>query len=376
MKRLFIKYIYLWVAVVMTACSDEKVEVKEEIQTFKVIQPLVSDTTTVTDYVCDVHSINNVEIRSRVKGFIETIFIDEGKYVKKGQLLFRISSQEYKEELLKAKAVLKSAIAESKSAEIDLKNAELLAEKEIVSKTEVEMAKAKLEAAKAKVEEAQSAELSAQLKLSYCDITAPFDGVIDRIPNKTGSLLDEGDLVTTLSDNNEIFAYFNVSEKVYLDYMSAVKTTSENELVELVLANNEIYEHIGQIETIDGQFDVATGTIAFRARFSNPDKLLKHGASGKVRLTNKVKGALIIPQKTTFEVQDKVYVYVVNEKDEITLRNIQIQHRLPHIYIIEKGLKPSDKILFEGIQLVKPGNIIKPELITMADFFEQILSQE
>jgi RND family efflux transporter MFP subunit len=376
MKRLFIKYIYLWVAVVMTACSDEKVEVKEEIQTFKVIQPLVSDTTTVTDYVCDVHSINNVEIRSRVKGFIETIFIDEGKYVKKGQLLFRISSQEYKEELLKAKAVLKSAIAESKSAEIDLKNAELLAEKEIVSKTEVEMAKAKLEAAKAKVEEAQSAELSAQLKLSYCDITAPFDGVIDRIPNKTGSLLDEGDLVTTLSDNNEIFAYFNVSEKVYLDYMSAVKTTSENELVELVLANNEIYEHIGQIETIDGQFDVATGTIAFRARFSNPDKLLKHGASGKVRLTNKVKGALIIPQKTTFEVQDKVYVYVVNEKDEITLRNIQIQHRLPHIYIIEKGLKPSDKILFEGIQLVKPGNIITPELMTMADFFEQILSQE
>jgi RND family efflux transporter MFP subunit len=376
MKYIFSKSLLAGFSLLLMACSGEEGNLKEDIQTFKVIQPLVKDTTTVTDYVCDIHSINNVEIRTRVKGFIEAIYSDEGKFVKKGQLLFRISSHEYKEDLLKAKAVLKSAIAEAKSAEIDLKNAEILAEKDIVSKTEVEMAKAKLEAAKAKVEEAQSTELSAQMKLSYCEILAPFDGFIDRIPNKIGSLLDEGALVTTLSDNYEIFAYFNVSEKAYLEYMASNKAETKNEKVQLILANNDLYEHSGYVETIDGQFDVATGTIAFRARFSNPDRLLKHGSSGKVRLTKIVSKAMIIPQKTTFEVQDKVYVYVVNDKNEIELRNITIAYRLPHIYILEQGLKASDKILFEGIQLVKAGSKINPALMTMAEFFAQNNIQE
>lgn len=368
--RHFIAPIFL--VFILSSCNNENENTVSSANKYKVIQPLVKDTSTVTDYVCDIHSINNVEIRTRVKGFIETIFVDEGMFVKKGQLLFRISSQEYKEELLKAKAILKSAIAEAKTAEIDLKNAEMLAVKEIVSKTEVEMAKAKLDAAKAKVEEAQSSELSAQLKLSYCEISAPFDGFIDRIPNKIGSLMDEGDLVTTLSDNYEIFAYFNVSEKEYLNYMKTKSDEDKNESVRLLLANNELYEEIGKIETIDGQFDVATGTIAFRARFSNPTKLLKHGSSGKVRLTNKQKNAVIIPQKTTFEVQDKVYVYIINDKNEVELRNIIIKNKLAHLYILEEGVKPNETILFEGIQLVRVGDKITPEKYSMNSYLEEI----
>jgi membrane fusion protein (multidrug efflux system) len=355
-KTLFGGLILLFLS---TACSEKNVE-NTEPEEFKVFTPLVVDTTAYEDYICDIKSVNNVEIRTRVKGYIESVNTDEGKFVRKGQLLFKISSQEYKEELLKSRAVLKSAQADLKQAEIDMANVSQLAEKQIVSKTEVEMAKAKVDAAKAKVEEAQSLEYSAKLRLSLCDITAPFDGFVDRFPNKMGSLVDEGTLVTTLSDNNEILAYFNVSERDYLDFMKNLKLGAKTSEVELVLANGDLYDQRGLIETIDGQFDNETGTIAFRARFKNPERLLKHGASGKIRLERKIKDAVIIPQKSTFEIQDKIYVYVVNDKNELIAKNITISLRLPNIYIVESGIRKKDKILLEGIQLVREGLVIKP----------------
>ena len=343
----------------LAACQDNEKEVTET-PTFKVFHPILKDTVAFEDYVCDVASVNNVEIRTRVKGYIESIHTDEGKFVNKGQLIFKISSQEYKEELLKSRAVLKNAQADLKAAEIEFNNVAQLAEKQIVAKTEVEMAKAKKEAAKARVEEAQSLEYSAQLKLSLCDIKAPFDGFVDRIPNKMGSLVDEGTLITTLSDNKEIFAYFNVSERDYLDFMKNQKMGNKNDVVQLVLANNDVYDEKGIIETTDGQFDSETGTIAFRARFNNPDRLLKHGASGKIRLERKIKNAIIIPQKATFEIQDKLYVYTVNSKNELVAKNIQISLRLPNIYIVSFGLSKNDKVLLEGVQLVREGQKIVP----------------
>lgn len=344
---------------ITAACQNDESEVKET-PSFKVFNPILKDTVAFEDYVCDVASVNNVEIRTRVKGYIESIHTDEGKFVKKGQLLFKISSQEYKEELLKARAVLKSEQADLKASEIEYNNVLQLAEKQIVSKTEVEMAKARKDASKAKVEEAQSMEYSAQLKLSLCDIKAPFDGFIDRIPNKIGSLVDEGTLVTTLSDNNEVFAYFNVSERDYLDFMKNQRLGNKTDFVELVLANNDVYNEKGVIETTDGQFDSETGTIAFRARFNNPDRLLKHGASGKIRLERKIKNAVIIPQKSTFEIQDKLYVYIVNSQNTLVAKNIQISLRLPNIYVVSWGLNKNDNVLLEGVQLVRDGQKIAP----------------
>jgi RND family efflux transporter MFP subunit len=343
-----------------TACKQEEEAVAETLE-FKVFAPMVKDTVAYEEYVCDIKSVNNVEIRTRVKGYIESIHTDEGKFVKKGQLLFKISSQEYQEELLKSRAVLKSAQADYKASEIDYNNVAQLSEKQIVAKTELEMAKAKKDAAKAKVEEAQSMEFSAQLKLSLCDIKAPFDGFVDRIPNKIGSLVDEGTLVTTLSDNNEVFAYFNVSEIDYLDFMKNQKLGNKADVVELVLANNDVYDVKGIIETTDGQFDNETGTLAFRARFKNPESLLKHGSSGKIRLERKIKNAVIIPQKSTFEIQDKLYVYVLNSNNQLEARNIQISLRLPNIYFVKKGISKSDVVLLEGIQLVRAGQTIIPK---------------
>jgi RND family efflux transporter MFP subunit len=350
-------------------CSLEKGAAQAD--KYSVTRPILLDTTYFIDYVADIHSIKNVDIRSRVKGYLDEIVVDEGMPVKKGQILFRISSQEYKEDLLKAKANLKNAIAEAKSAELNVQNVKVLVEKNVVSKTELDMAHAKLDALNANIEEARSHEVSAQLKLSFTEVRAPFDGILDRIPNKVGSLIDEGTLLTTLSDNSEVYAYFNVSEKEYLDFKSDV-SGSYSKAVKLLLANNEEHKYPGQIETIEGEFDNTTGSIAFRARFPNPEKLLKHGSSGKIRLTRSVKSALIIPQKCTFEIQDRMFVYVVDKHNIVTARSVVPQLRIPHLYIIASGISPNDKFIYEGIQDVKEGMEVTPEFLPLKTIISQL----
>jgi membrane fusion protein (multidrug efflux system) len=230
-------------AITLMACSTDK-ETNNTEEKFPVTNPIVIDTIYTQEYVADIQSVQNVELRSRVKGFVEAIHVDEGKPVKAGQLLFSISSKEYKEALIKAKASLKSAIAEAKAAELDVKNIQTLVDKNVVSKTELEMAQSKLDAANAKIDEAKSDESNAALNLSFTEIKAPFDGIINRIPNKMGSLIDEGTLLTSISDNKEVFAYFNVSEKEYLDFIS-IKASEEKNQVSLVLANNQLHKQNG-----------------------------------------------------------------------------------------------------------------------------------
>lgn len=341
----------------LVACSSEK-EVKTKQETFPVIHPIVMDTVYTNEYVTDIHSVQNVEIRARVSGYIEAIHVDEGKNVKAGQILFNISNKEYKEALVKAKATLRSAEAEAKSANVELLNIKILVDKNIVSKSELEKAEAVVEATHAKIDEAKSDVTNASLNLSLTEIRAPFDGLINRIPNKIGSLIDEGTLLTSISNNKEIFAYFNVSEREYLDFISLKNSDKKNE-VTLVLANNEIHKQKGIVETVDGEFDKTTGNIAFRARFSNPDGILRHGSSGKIRLKNEVRNAMIIPQKATFEIQEKTYVFVVDENNIVRSKSFIPKLRLPNLYVIEnRGFSKNDKIVYEGIQNVKNGDKI------------------
>jgi membrane fusion protein (multidrug efflux system) len=337
----------------VTACSSSKKDLTNNDQ-FPVISPVVMDTAYSNDYVANIHSRQNVELRARIRGYVDKIHVDEGSVVKKGQLLFSISSQEYREQLLKSKAMLKSAIADAKAAEYDVHNVRLLVDKNVVSKSELDIAQAKLDALNAKIDEARSNEANAYLHLSYTEIRAPFDGVLDRIMNKPGSLIDEGTLLTTISDNSEVFAYFNVSEREYLDFADDVKANKEKDLT-LILANNEVHKFKGTIEIIEGEFDKGTGSIAFRARFANPDHILKQGATGKVRMNREVKNAMVIPQKATFEIQDKMYVYVVDENNVVRTRAIVSKLRIPHLFVVESGLKENDRIIYEGIQNLKEG---------------------
>lgn len=362
-------YLSVSAALLISACSSDKKN-SDVRGKYPVTNPIVMDTTHTHDYVADIHSFQHVELRARVKGYIEKIHVDEGEIVKAGQILFSLSRQEYEVDVLKAKAMQKSAIADAKTAELDLKNVKILVEKNIVSKTELEMARAKLDALRAKVNEAKSSVASAELNLSYTVIKAPFDGIIDRIPDKSGSLVDEGTLLTTLSDNKKVFAYFNVSEKEYLDFTTLTDSGEKNDVI-LVLANDQIHSCNGCIETVTGTIDKDTGNIAFRACFPNPDLLLKHGSSGKVRIIKEEKNALVIPQKATFEVQDKTYVFTVDSNNTVKMRSIVPKLRIPHFYVIESGLSPNDRIIYEGIQLVEEGDEIIPEVISMKKILEE-----
>ena len=368
------KIVLLFSIVVGFAACTSPEENKTEAGKFPVTSPLSMDTTYTIEYVAEIQSLQNVEIRAKIKGYIEKIYVDEGRPVKAGQTLFSISNKEFNQELLKAKAILKTAVAEAKTAELELQNVKTLSDKNIVSKTELEKAKVNLDAANARIDEAKANEATANINLSFSEIKAPFDGTINLIPFKTGSLIDEGTLLTKLSNNKEVFAYFNVSEKEYLGYTTQKENEEKNNIT-LLLANGQAHKYKGAVETIEGEFDRNTGNIAFRAKFPNPDLLLKHGSSGKVQLTNDIKNALIIPQKSTYEIQDKFYVFVVDANNVVKQRNIVIKQRLPHLYVIESGLAASDKIIYEGIQNVKEGDKILTEFISLKQVISQLKTQ-
>lgn len=346
--------------------SETVSNTKDSILTIPVTELRPQKTELHREYVGDIHALRNVEIYARVKGYLEEVYVDEGKEVKKGQTLFRINNEEYEAQLAKAKATLQSAIAEAKGAELELKRVKMLVEKNVITKTEVEVAEAKLAAVNAKIEEAKSEKSNAAIQLAHTVIKAPFDGVIDRLPHKMGSLIDEGTLLTTLSDTKMVYAYFNVSENEYLEYVKARgKADTKNAIVELELADGSFFKHKGNIETMEGAFDEGTGSIAFRARFANPEKLLKHGSTGTIRLTNTVDNAILIPQKAAFEIQDKNFVYVLGKDNKIKTRSFVPQSRLSTFYVVKSGLEPGETIVYEGLQSLRDGATINPKTVSI-----------
>lgn len=340
MKRIVL---FAAVAISLVSCNSKKEEAKEETGKYAVTNPVVMDTSFTKEYVSQIRSVRDIEIRALERGFLDKIYVDEGQFVKQGQPLFRIMPKMYEAEYQKSQA-------EAREAEIELQNASTLADKNVVSKNEKATAKAKLDQAKAQV-------ALAKFHLSATEIKAPFAGTIDRIPLKLGSLIDEGELLTSLSDNGEMYAYFNVSEPEYLDYQQNVAGRGDNN-VTLMLANGQPLKYRGKVEVIESEFDNETGNIAFRARFPNGDKLLRNGETGKVLITFPVKQALIIPQKATYEIQDKKYVFVVGKNNELSSKEITVLAELPDLYLIKDGLTASEKILLEGVQKAKDGDKI------------------
>lgn len=344
-------------SLVMVSCGTKENN-KIQIESFAVANPIQTDTVFSKEYVADIQAIKNIEIRCRVKGFVDAIHVDEGQFVQKDQLLFSISSQEFTDELQRAKSQLKSAEAALKSLQLELRNTRNLWTKNIISKAEVEAAEAKVEEAEANCDEAKSTVSTAQLNVSFTKIKAPYAGYINRIPNKLGSLVEEGTMLTTISDNQIIYAYFRVSEFEYLSFMKTKGLSSSKDL-DLILADNSLHTEKGVIETVEGEIEQSTGNIAFRAKFANPSKLIKHGSSGKVSIDFDMKNAIIIPMSATFEIQENYYVYTVDKTNIVRLKRIYPSVALGDSYIISKGLNVQDRILTEGVQLVKAGQKIK-----------------
>jgi membrane fusion protein (multidrug efflux system) len=346
MKRIFILAI-LATLFSISACKTEKHE-KEAETKFTVTSPIEKDTTIFKEYVSQVHSSSHIELRSQERGYLQKIYVDEGQFVKKGQLMFQIMPLLYQAEMNKAKA-------EMNFVELEYQNTKSLNDSNIVSKNELALAKAKLDKAKAELDLAQA-------HLDFTAIRAPFDGIMDKFYKRLGSLIDEGELLTTLSDNSKMWVYFNVPEAEYLDYIRKVKSDKIQQ-VQLQMANKKLFDYPGLVETIEADFNNETGNIAFRATFPNPKGILRHGETGNVLMPISLKKALIIPQKATFEILDKKYVFVIDENNTVRSREITTGEEMPHLYVVTDGLKAGDKILLEGLRKVKNNDKIRYEFV-------------
>ncbi|BBL71356.1 hemolysin D [Methylogaea oryzae] len=334
------------IAIILSGCQKTETDAEKEILKVEATTPFREDAAVTKEYVCQIHAIRHIEIRALERGYLQNIFVDEGQFVNKGQAMFKIMPNVYQAELLKAKA-------EANTMNIEYLNTKGLADKNIVSANELALAKAKLDKAEAEVKMADT-------HLGFTDINAPFSGIMDHLNARIGSLVDEGALLTTLSDIGTLWVYFNVPEAEYLDYKQQ-NNGDEHAKVQLRMANGKVFDQTGVIETIEADFDNTAGNIEFRAAFPNPDKVLRHGETGSILMKKPYKNALIIPQKATFEILDKTYVYVIGNDGTLEQRLISIEAEIPHLFIVKDGLKEGDKILIDGLRKVRAGQKVEAD---------------
>ncbi|MGV3638520.1 MAG: efflux RND transporter periplasmic adaptor subunit [Flavobacteriales bacterium] len=323
-----------------TACGthDDEAHEGHTQGRYPVTTPFVADTVVQCEYVCQIHSEQHIELRALEEGYLQDILVDEGQLVKEGQLMFRIQPVLYQAEVDKARA-------EVEFAEIEYNNTKALADSNVVSPNELAMAKAHLSKARAKLSMAQA-------HLGFTEVRAPFSGIMGRLHVRKGSMVDDGDLLTELSDNSNMWVYFNVPEAEYLAYQKSARA-GQGTKVKLLLADAEVFEQEGEITAIESDFDNKTGNIAFRATFPNPQGLLRHGQTGNILMGSHLKDVLLIPQKATFEVLDHRYVYVVGPDSVARATRVEVGPELQHLFVITGGLRKEDRFLLEGLRKVK-----------------------
>ena len=348
MKSSFISASILTVVCLgLAACEKVEHEQHHEHQKILVTTPFLKDITTTQRYVCQIHSCRHIEVRALESGYLEEITVKEGQAVKQGDSMFRVVPTLYQ-------ARLDAEVAEAQLAQLEFNNTQRLFEQNVVSKQEVALAQARLAKAQAKVKLSQA-------EFDFANVKAPFDGILDRLRCQQGSFVSEGDILTTLSDNSLMWVYFNVPEARYLDYKANLEKEQANLKVELVLADHSTFPQPGKINAIEADFNNETGNISFRADFANPDALLRHGQTGNVLIERILHDAIVIPQRATFEILAKRYVFVVGEDDVVRQSEIAILNVLDDIFVINSGVGVNDRIILEGIRQVREGEKIEYE---------------
>jgi membrane fusion protein (multidrug efflux system) len=324
-----------------------------------------SSATTYQEFPASLEGKVNVEIRPQVEGYLEKIYVDEGAYVKAGQLLFKIDPRVYDEQLNNAKSNLLAAQANMEKAKVEVDRLTPLVENNVISDVQLKTAKAAYDAAKASVEQSKAMVGNAQINVGYTYIKAPVSGYIGRIPYKLGSLVGKGEdqPLTVLSDVSEVYAYFSMSESDFIVFKNKYEgNTLEEKIkhvppVELILADDSTYTQKGKIELVEGQFDKTVGAINFRASFPNPSRILRTGNTGKIRLPQMFKSVLIVPQDATFEIQDKTFVYAVGDSNKIVTKPITISGRTTNYYYVSNGLKAGEKIVLSSQSTMLMGGL-------------------
>jgi membrane fusion protein (multidrug efflux system) len=331
-----------------------------------VVKP--DSTTTYRDYTATIEGKINVEIRAQVDGYLDKIFVDEGAYVKAGQSLFKINDHTYREQLNTATASLHVAEANMNTAQIEVDKLTPLVKNNVISGMQLKTASSSYNASKAAVEQAKAAIASARINLDFTLIKAPVNGYISRIPKRIGTLVGRNDTeaMTMLSDIQPVYAYFSMSEGDFLHFNEHNKGNSLEEKIKqlrpvsLVIADGNIYPYKGKVDIVNGQFDKTTGAITLRATFPNPQKLLRSGNTGKIRLEEFFASAILIPISATTDQQDKIFVFALADSNKVRRQTITVSGKSGNNYIVSDGIKPGDKIVVTGVQTLTDGTVITP----------------
>jgi membrane fusion protein, multidrug efflux system len=333
------------------------------------------------DYPTKLEGQQTVEIRSKITGYIEQIMVDEGAFVKKGQVLFRLNANDIQATVRSAEAMVKVAEADIISAKINLEKTKPLVEKNIISKFDLESVESVLKSKEAQLAQAKANLENANANLQYTRITSPADGMIGTFPYRVGSLVSatNAEPLTTVSNTAKMYAYFSLNEKEFLTLAKGLQGKNLQEKftklpeVLLVMADNSVYDIPGKIETASGLVDQQTGAVNVRATFPNPDGLLRSGGSGQVRIPKTIDSVIIIPQKTSYELQGKHFVYLVGADNKVHNTEIEVlTGNLKDSYVVTSGLNSGDKIVLEGIASLRNNTEIKPKLVEAGSLSENM----
>lgn len=362
---------------ILTACSKaEKKDDKKELppQPYQYIVAKSGPAENMTQYPARLEGIQNVEIRPKIDGFVEKIFVDEGSQVNKGQLLFLIRNPQYEQSVLAAQASVNSARAQVATAQMQVTKTKPLVDKKIISAYELQAAELALKSAKAALAETQAQLTNAQVNQGYTKIFSPVSGVVGTLPFKAGSYVSSATSqpLTTVSNVSKIFAYFSINEKQQLEFFkhstgATIQDKIKNSpLVNLVLSDGSQYDQKGKIESISGLVDPNTGSFSMRATFPNPNGLLRSGYSATIQFPNSLENVIIIPQSATYELQGKVFAYVIGRDNKVKSVEIKIEE-LPDglTYAVTSGLKQGDKVVVEGIGLLKDDTQVVPKEVSL-----------
>lgn len=338
--------------------------------TYTVFKAITHNAVLRSEYPATLQGQQNIEIRPRIDGYIEHIYIDEGATVKKGQLLFRISAPQYEQEVKNATAAINSAEADVNTAKLQVEKTKPLVDRHIISEYELKSAEDALKMKEAVLLQARTTLANAQTNLSYTTVTSPVDGVAGMIPYRLGSLVSSTTTspLTTVSNISKVYAYFSMNERQLLDFSRQYKgSTLDAKLkqlppVDLILSDKTEYPEKGRVEAIGGLINPETGAATFRATFPNPVGLIRSGGSAVVALPVTVDNALLIPQQSTYELQGKRFVYKVQAD---TVRSTEIT-TMPttagQFFVVTDGLKPGDMIVYETATPIADGTVIKAQV--------------
>jgi RND family efflux transporter MFP subunit len=372
-KYLVFSAILIAVALYVTGCNEAQgTQAAPPPQALPVLPINSAAATTFQEFSASVEGKTNVEIRPQVSGYLEKIYVEEGAYVAAGQLLFKINDRPYSAQANNSAANIAAAKANEEKAAIEVRRLTPLVENRVISDVQLKAAQAAYDAAKAQVNQAEAEGNNADINLGYTLVKAPVSGYIGRIPFKVGALVGKGEAqpLTMVSDIKEVYAYFGMSESDFLKFTNQFPgKTIDDKIkglppVELQLADKSIYPYKGKIELMEGQFDRSIGAITFRASFPNADRLLRSGITGKIRIPEANAGLLPVPQTSTYEIQDRIFVYVVGDSNKVVGKQLHIVSKTTEYYLVDKGVQAGDKIVFAGMDRLVDGAVISPELLS------------